>query len=70
MLKQREVSRKKSEKLLFWNKNKIKTCSNTLGNSLPMMLEIKEVSRKNSDKLLFWDKNKTKTCSTHQSIGN
>ena len=42
LLEYKEVNRKKSEKLLFWNKNNIKTCPNTsinIGNSQAKLLK-------------------------------
>ena len=65
LLEYKEDSRKKSSKLLFWNKNNIKTCSNmSIKKKLTLcVVKQREVSRKKSDKLLVWNKNKIKTCS-------
>ena len=57
--------RKKSDKLLFWNKITLKLAQThqSIGNSQSMLLELKEVSRKRSGKLLFSNKNNINTCS-------
>ena len=66
LLELKEINSKRSDKLSYWNKNIIKTCSNTSINRklTPYVVRIKRGQyMKKSGKLLFWNKNNIKTCS-------